>query len=585
MITRIGWTWAVGLAAASAAFSFAWVPLVDHGSGWLVPADVWFSVRAALLVVHGEWPALYRPPDALEALPGFEILLAPFVALLHALGWSLGAHPFRLARPAAWLVVGPVSWACCSLPVLGADAVLGRLSVSGWRRWLFVGAVAGASFQTVALWGHPEDALALGFLLFAIGEGAIGRWRASAWLVGFGVLCQPVSLLAVPVLVAVLAYEVDWWRWLARAIGPALVGVLSLVLGGPGAWRAMFEQGNFTRIDHPTPWVALSTVIRPGLVTDGPGRVAAVLVATGVGFLCSSRDRRFSLLEVVWLIGICLALRCVFESVMDPYYVVPALVFLLLANAWDPEPEIPIVVGGALTVSVFMREGEWSYYVPLVVLLAWLALWPLRMKKGPLLRGGPEQGAATPGQGGLSGGGPRLLVATDVGGVEVSPPVVPPEVECDEDVTSAPATDGAGVVGACLVSEDASVLRGCCGHVSGLPECSERCVDRECVVAEHAQGDDQYVEVVVAVDQLEQDWQCSKQSGLGDPSCHGVPISVAGSSLVEDPEARADERPPRLRKRALSPGERLGVKAAGRPPCGVDSEATGLRIGGPFRAA
>jgi len=65
-----------------------------------------------------------------------------------------------------------------------------------------------------------------------------------------------------------------------------------------------------------------------------------------------------------------LALRCVFESVMDPYYVWPPLAVALVLAVRDRRRFLVFLVSAAaVTVWSYRHTGPWAYWLPIVILL------------------------------------------------------------------------------------------------------------------------------------------------------------------------------------------------------------------------
>ena len=67
-----------------------------------------------------------------------------------------------------WLVAGPYMIAISGVALFAADALAERLRVRRGKRALFAVASAAALYNVTAEWGHPEDAVAVGLLLFAV---------------------------------------------------------------------------------------------------------------------------------------------------------------------------------------------------------------------------------------------------------------------------------------------------------------------------------------------------------------------------------------------------------------------------------
>src|SRR3984957_2991825 len=126
---------------------------------------MWFSVRTAHWIGWGSLSFVYsNHRSALVTLPGFELLLTPVVLLSSALHLSEQA-PGLLGpgKPTEWLLVGPFSLMCSGLPLFAMDGLARRLGVRVRSRRLLSVALAAAVWPSIAIWGHPEDTLALGF--------------------------------------------------------------------------------------------------------------------------------------------------------------------------------------------------------------------------------------------------------------------------------------------------------------------------------------------------------------------------------------------------------------------------------------
>lgn len=332
---------------------------------WHVPGDIWATLRSAHTVGWGDLGGIYGAGTGLVSLPGAALLLLPVALVSQGLGLT-ESFPLVLPHPSAWLVLGPYETAVSCLALFGADALAERLGVGRGRRVLLGVAGAVALFPVDAMWGHPEDAVAVGLLLFAAVAVLDRRVAAAGWCTGAAVAVQPLVLLAVPVLAAVLgARHLVAFAW--RAVAPAAVLTAVPLVAAPRATlHALVDQPNFPNIDHPTPW----TFLAPHLgghgaslaVAGGPGRVVAVLLALGlVPVAVRARHRPAA---VVWAMAAALALRVLTESVLDPYYVWPPLAVGLVAAAMAGRRRFAAALCIACAVTVVAE-----------VHLPWLAWW------------------------------------------------------------------------------------------------------------------------------------------------------------------------------------------------------------------
>ncbi|MGH9062696.1 MAG: hypothetical protein ACRD0L_01730 [Acidimicrobiales bacterium] len=369
---------------------------------WATPGDLWATVRDAHYVGWGYFGGIYGAGTALVTFPGYFVLLAPVVMLTGALGLTEG-FPFYPPHPTAWLVIGPFTMLTNGVALFALDKLAGRLGVGRRGRWVLSAGAMVALWPSTALWGHPEDVLALALGVYALVAVIDRRWRACGWLFGAALACQPLTILIFPVAMAV-AFRERGWRSLAPLVGraaalPAFLLAVVLTADFHDAWRALTRQPNFPKLDWPTPWMALSPHLGHDTVAAGPGRMIAVVAAIGIGVWLATRRR--DPLTLVWAAGLAMAGRCVFESVMVPYYVAPAVVLLLVASWHQPlwRRGMAVVAGVLVTVMTFWHLGPWLYWGSMVALLA------------------VEAGAAWPGPA-RSGAGRRAEAVTDLSSAE-----------------------------------------------------------------------------------------------------------------------------------------------------------------------
>ena len=90
-------------------YSFLWLPIVEHRTGWVQPGDIWGSFRAAHYIGWGDITDLYTPGTGFISFPGIAVLMAPVAFITGHLGMS-ESYPRWLAHPSAWLVLSPSSF-------------------------------------------------------------------------------------------------------------------------------------------------------------------------------------------------------------------------------------------------------------------------------------------------------------------------------------------------------------------------------------------------------------------------------------------------------------------------------------------
>jgi hypothetical protein len=316
------------------AYSLFWEPVVRHHQYWLQSGDLWSTYRTAHYVGWGDLGGVYSAGTALVTFPGILLLLAPVAMLTGALGLS-EAFPKFIAHPTAWLALDPYVLLISSVALFACDALAQRLGVSRVRRGVLCVVEAGVLWNLSVIWGHPEDAVAVGLALYALVFALDGRWTGAGWLFGAALATQPLVLLMFPVLVA-LAGRRQVIGLSVRGVLPAVALVVTpLVSQFQATTHALLDQPNYPHLDHATPWTALAPVLGgKGIyfsVAAGPGRVIALILACCLGWWARRWRERPDL--IVWAAATALALRCFTESVMVAFYVWPALAVGLVVAA------------------------------------------------------------------------------------------------------------------------------------------------------------------------------------------------------------------------------------------------------------
>ena len=418
----------LGVVAIGMAVSLLWLPLVGHATGWLTPGDIWGTFRDAHLVGWGGEADVYQAGTGFLSPPAFPVLLAPVAMVSSALGLS-ASFPLYLQHPTSWLLLGPAELLCGAVVLFPVDALARRLGAPRARRIAVVCACAGLSIPLLLIWGHPEDLLAVACALWALPAAFDRRWTKAAGLVGLGLAFQPLVVLVVPLVLARTPRRL-WARAGAMVVAP---GALLLAFPILHTWRttlhAVVDQPTFPTIGHATPWLALAPVLHAHgpaappwagrlfatsteTTAGGPERLLAIAVALLVGVLAART--RPSEPTTVWLAAVCLSLRCVFESVMFPYYVVPALLLAVLCASCVPRwrSEFLFGVSAACSWAAYLHASPWTYDLAVtgLLLLACVLAVPAR-------RGAAVQRAGDPAGGGAPLGSKGSRVAPQLGSV------------------------------------------------------------------------------------------------------------------------------------------------------------------------
>jgi hypothetical protein len=383
---------------------------------WALPYDLWGTLIATSRLAHGNIGGLYAPPTGLISLPGTAVILLPCAALISALGLSLAIPGPHNPHPSAWLVAGPYQIALCCVTLFAADALAEQLGVRSWKRGLLAAASAGILWSVSARWGHPEDGVAVGLLLYAVLAQSRGRLGRAGWLAGAAVCVQPLVLLALPVLLA----AAPWRRvaaFLAAAVLPSAVLLGATALASwHDTYTSVTSQPDSPVINHPTAWTSLAPQMANQNVAAGPFRLATIVLAC----LCALAVRRhwqarlaadrsrppanpdisgfagawpaWLLTDVLWWVALALALRSFFEPVMVSYYPWPPMAVALIPAAtlsWQRLTGAGVLAGGLTAAAQGPSHAVWIWWVPivagLVVLLA-LSLPRASIRPAPLVR-------------------------------------------------------------------------------------------------------------------------------------------------------------------------------------------------------
>ena len=360
--------------------STTWGPHLLGRSAWALPDDLWATLTAASRLAHLNLSGLYTQPTGLVSFPGTAVILIPAAVIADAAGFSLQFQNAQNPDPTVWLLAGPYEIALSGVALFAADAIAERMGATLWKRALLAAAGVVALWSVSVRWGHPEDAVAMGLFLYGILALSGSRTSRSAWLTGAAVAVQPLVLLALPVILAVIEPR-RVIGFLLRAAAPSVLLLGAAVAANPGAtFTAVTKQPNSAQINHPTLWTSLSPHMSNGLVVAGPARLLAILIACGCALvvyrrLSAARQQdRWSpqaLSELLWWVAVTLALRCVFEPVMVSYYLWPALAAALISASlsWSRLVPTAVAVAGLTLFSQIWWHGAWSWWVPMIAVL------------------------------------------------------------------------------------------------------------------------------------------------------------------------------------------------------------------------
>lgn len=410
------------------AYSFFWPVLIYHAANWMIPDDLWNTYRASEYIVWQGAGQIYNNPAAFQTFPGIAVILTPIAKLAGVLNLSASTS-IQILHPTTWFILGPVELVLGSLLLFPLDKLAQLLSISSRRRAALVIAESILIWPALALWGHPEDPLALALGIYGLIAVLDGAWfRTGIWF-GLAIAVQPLVILIAPLLIALVPLK----RWLMIGL-EMLIPSVALLLPpliqewGPST-RILLQQPNYLQYNHATPWASLAPILKQShvetvrtlkyvklangehrsievvstahfqaVLAAGPGRIIVILVACLLGVLV--KMRQVSTAKLLWLAALALSLRCEFEPVMVPYYLLPGLALALVVASTKRSSDffVVCVAAGTCTVLSYLHLNAWIYYFamscPLFVALAWA--WPRRNALAPLVTPDVQDSLALP---------------------------------------------------------------------------------------------------------------------------------------------------------------------------------------------
>jgi hypothetical protein len=371
---------AVSAVAVAGAMAFSMVDSsLLHGSGqWYESSfnDFWRNWADSIYLTHaGGYAHLYRLDNTLETAPAIQVVMAPFARLAAGLHFP---DPNPVLYPQAYWVAGPVFLAFMALPICAGDRLLASMRVTEtWRR-LAVLTTMGVTLPVIALFGHSEDLVALGAMLYGLAAALEGRGRASGWWIGTALAFQPFAVLAVPIALVLLKRR----DWVGAVVPMVVVPLAFLVVPLVGDFsltvHQLVHQGVYDDVGYISPTWGLD----PGVGAFVRALIALAAIPAALvlrRFLPRSPEDAAN--AVVWTVAVLLALR-VFEPELLPYFVAPALALLTLSAA----RQAPWRLAAACLLAVWLNwwdhfavDARWSMWLLLVGqlgLLGWLG-WPV----------------------------------------------------------------------------------------------------------------------------------------------------------------------------------------------------------------
>lgn len=178
-------------------FSLWFVPDVLGYYGWFVSNDIWQSIDGARYVWHGALGYVYEGTRS-YALPLSFIFLAPAAGIIDHFGLVEGS-PFPLPMPSAWLVAAPYS---LLFGIFFLHAIRNLARDLGIERRLWVIQILGALVVLLPCyyWGHPEDVLAITFVVYGARRFLRANHTAAAIFLSLAISSKQWAVVLIPFL-------------------------------------------------------------------------------------------------------------------------------------------------------------------------------------------------------------------------------------------------------------------------------------------------------------------------------------------------------------------------------------------------
>jgi hypothetical protein len=365
----------LGVVGAMAFAMLDWSLL--HGSGQWFNAkfgDLWASwASSADMTFGGGYGHIYLLDGGLETAPTIQVLLAPIARIAFNLSFP---YPGAVLYPTAFLVVGPLFLGCMAFPICAADRWLSYMGVTDHGRRVAVLGTMAVTLPPIALYGHAEDLVALGAMLYGLVASLEGRHRAAGWWLGAALAFQFLAFLAVPIALVLLRRR-QWLGAIVRMIvAPLSVMVVPLASEPKSTLLQILHQKVYDDFGFISPTWHLDPGV--GSIVRGVVALSAIPAALIVARTLPG-DRQGAANLVVWALAVLLALR-VFEPELVPYFLAPALALGPISASRGPWWRLATTCAGAVWLTWWLHaptQGRWLPWLLLVAqlcVLGWLAL-------------------------------------------------------------------------------------------------------------------------------------------------------------------------------------------------------------------
>jgi hypothetical protein len=342
-----GWKCAVGWL-----LSFGVFIGIIAGAGGPAIGDAWESIYATWAVAHGQFACMYPPhPSTISAFagPGYPLVSGAISVLAqvgHGAAFPTSAalgHGCSNAIPAMvhWsqtggaivptLRTGYVTWLFLLAGLVWLLRSMGR-GRTGWEpTTVIIVACLPPVWLSVERFFHPQDIVAMGFVLAATGCALRSQWIAAGVLIACAAFTQQYALLvALPLLV--VAPSRGRWEYVAAAVVTAAViaGPILALTSGTASHYVFYGSGASSGIGGTVIWETHLHGLILLLVSRILPLLLSLLLALYVVRRLGPAAREPAVL--LPLLAVSLSLRLVFEQNIFDYYYLALSVMLVLAD-------------------------------------------------------------------------------------------------------------------------------------------------------------------------------------------------------------------------------------------------------------
>ena len=375
-LRRRGLALGISLVAVVGAMAFAMVDAsLLHGFGQWYEAgfnDFWRAwATSADMTYSGGYGHIYALNVALETAPAWLVVIAPISRMAFGLPFP---YPSAVLYPNAFWLAGPLFLSAMALPICAGDRWMQYMGVTDIRRRLTVLGAMAITLPPIALFGHSEDLIALGGMLYGLIAALEGRHRAAGWWIGTALAFQFLAFLAVPFALLLLKRR----RWLGAIIPMVIVPVSVLIVPLASEPLQTLRQLVHQQVFFDLGFISPSWYLDPGV--GAFIRVLVALAAIPAAFVLARvlpQDRHAAANLVLWTLALLFALR-VCEPELVPYFLAPPLALLPISASRAPWWRLIGASGLAVWINWWLHDpvqGRWSAWLFLVAQLgvtAWL---------------------------------------------------------------------------------------------------------------------------------------------------------------------------------------------------------------------